>query len=154
MKYGLWSLLSGVVLVSILVAQVPTPTEPSRTEGAQPPAKAQTPAGDRGTPFRPGFGTRGAPQLPPGSERSTVPPDRGSVGLNPGLAAPANFRPLPEPGAPGKMLMRDILFPQTAETLSQPTAAVLLDLARTGKLKGNARIRLLTLENVPSFTQF
>jgi hypothetical protein len=52
------------------------------------------------------------------------------------------------------MLMLDVLIAETAEPLTQPTAAELLALARTGKLKSNARLRLLSLENVPAFTQF
>jgi hypothetical protein len=52
------------------------------------------------------------------------------------------------------MLMLDVLIAETAEPQQQPTAAELLELARTGKLKSNARIRLLSLENVPSYTQF
>jgi hypothetical protein len=162
MKYGLLSLLGGVVLVSVLMAQAPTPPDPPRPEGGKAPAEAQkAPPGDRFVPGGPGFGARGRAGGPaivptgPASARSTVQSaDRGSAGLTPGLAGPRNFPPLPEAGTAGKMLMLDVLIAETAEPLKQPTAAELLDLARTGKLKSNSRIRLLSLENVPAFTNF
>jgi len=162
MKSGLISLLGGLVLVSYLAAQVPAPADPPRTEGGQVPAEAKKtplspnsgrpgfqttpPAGSRGVPF----GARSQSVPAPGSTAQT---ERAPAGLPQAGALPRNFPPLPEAGA-GKMLMLEVLIAETAEPLTSPTAAELLDLERKGKLKSSSRIRLLSLDNLPAFTQF
>jgi hypothetical protein len=52
------------------------------------------------------------------------------------------------------MLMLDVFIAETVDPLTSPTATELLDLERKGKLKSNSRIRLMSLENLPAFTQF
>jgi hypothetical protein len=70
------------------------------------------------------------------------------------LGLPRSFAPLPESGAAGKTLLLDVLFAETFRPLESPTAADLLEQERAGKLKSNARVRLLLVENQPGFTQF
>ena len=169
MKSGFYSLLAGLFLVSMLSAQAPAPTDPAQPQNQPVPADAKKAPQAPSDPARPGFrfqppsGSRGAlpsgfrpqsaPPASPATPTERVPVERPPAGLSAG-AFPRNFPPLPESAEAGKMVMLDILIAETAEPLSQPTAAELLDLSRTGKLKSNARIRLLTMENVPAFTQF
>ena len=84
---------------------------------------------------------------------ATAQTERAPAGLPQAGALPRNFPPLPEAGT-GKMLMLEVLIAETVDPLTNPTAAELLDLERKGKLKSNSRIRLLSLENLPAFTQF
>jgi hypothetical protein len=175
MRAGIWSVVGGLLVVSILAAQAPnlrsqersktgdTPSDDSKG-GQEQPAREFPPRG--APPGAKGGGFRGSdrqpfptqPQrgfVPSPREPSSTPPMRTTEPTErPGLGLPRNLAPLPEAAAAGKSLMLDVCFAETEDAQSQPSASDLLEMERNGKLKSNARVRLLLLENQPAFAQF
>src|SRR5262245_6711440 len=158
---GVLGLVGGLMVVSILAAQVPAPNPaevPPPQAGSRGGFRGAPPSGDasgqgpttpaRGRGAAPFFGGS-APSAATAPQRST--PDLSAQG-GAGLLRP--FAALPDSSAVGKPIMLEVLIAETAEPLTQPTASDVLDLERKGKLKGNARVRLLSLENLPAFAQF
>jgi len=83
-----------------------------------------------------------------------VQPPRTEILDQPALGLPREFAPLPESASAGRMLMLDVLVAEMDKPLTQPTAADILEMEKNGKLVSKTRIRLLSLENQPSFAQF
>jgi hypothetical protein len=147
MRYAVLGLFCGLALFSSLAAQAP-----AQPPGNAPPPGSFQPQGARGSRGAPGG--FGAQRIPP-SGITTQPErpssqllDRADVGL------PREFAPLPESASAGRMLMLDVLVAEMEKTLTQPTAADILEMEKNGKLVGKTHIRLLSLENQPSFAQF
>lgn len=175
MRSAITCFLLAIFTASLLAAQATNPSsdDPSKAaksppaddgKQAQPPAANSRPqrgdappqrGADRG--FRgPGNtiiappGARGGfvPPPPTTTSRTVEPADR------PGLGLPRTMPPLPPGTAAGKSLLLDVCLAQTATALDQPSPAEIFQLERDGKLASTARVRLLFLENIPSFAQF
>jgi hypothetical protein len=177
MRAGIWSVVGRLFLVSILAAQSPvaksqervksgdtSPTDDESRTGKDQPARElprrDIPPGAQKGGFR-GFSRESLPSQP---QRGFVPANREPAAIGParttepaeraGLGLPRNLAPLPPGTVAGKSLILDVCFAETADPLPQPSASDLLEMERNGKLKSNARVRLLLLENQPAFAQF